>query len=32
MISKFTRQADIEIARNVPRHYQSGMYGEVNFN
>ncbi|WP_273207529.1 cupredoxin domain-containing protein [Marinobacter subterrani] len=32
VIWKFTRQADIEFACNVPGHYQSGMYGDVNFN
>ncbi|MDY6841837.1 MAG: cupredoxin domain-containing protein [Pseudomonadota bacterium] len=27
----FTEKGDIEFACNVPGHYQSGMYGEVNF-
>lgn len=31
VVWKFTDQGDIEFACNVPGHYQSGMYGEVNF-
>jgi uncharacterized cupredoxin-like copper-binding protein len=28
----FSEQGNIEFACNVPGHYQSGMYGKVNFN
>ena len=31
VVWKFTEKADIEFACNVPGHYQSGMYGDVNF-
>ena len=31
VVWKFTDQGDIEFACKVPGHYQSGMYGEVNF-
>lgn len=31
IVWKFTRKGNIEFACNVPGHYQSGMYGEVNF-
>jgi uncharacterized cupredoxin-like copper-binding protein len=27
----FPEKADVEFACNVPGHYQSGMYGDVNF-
>ncbi|HDZ38219.1 MAG TPA: copper-binding protein [Marinobacter sp.] len=32
VIWKFSEKGDIEFACNVPGHYQSGMYGKVNFN
>lgn len=32
LVWKFSKQANIEFACNVPGHYQAGMYGEVNFN
>jgi|TARA_R110000796_G_scaffold252402_1_gene386599 uncharacterized cupredoxin-like copper-binding protein len=32
LVWKFSDKADIEFACNVPGHYQSGMYGNVNFN
>lgn len=31
VVWKFTEKADIEFACNVLGHYQSGMYGDVNF-
>ena len=31
VVWKFSEQGNIEFACNVPGHYQSGMYGEVNF-
>ncbi|MDX1695067.1 MAG: cupredoxin domain-containing protein [Ketobacteraceae bacterium] len=31
VVWKFTEKSNIEFACNVPGHYQSGMYGEVNF-
>lgn len=32
VVWKFSEKGNIEFACNVPGHYQSGMYGEVNFN
>jgi uncharacterized cupredoxin-like copper-binding protein len=31
VVWKFTEKGDIEFACNVPGHYESGMYGDVNF-
>ena len=31
VVWKFSDKGNIEFARNVPGHYQSGMYGDVNF-
>ena len=31
MVWTFANQGNIEFACNVPGHYQSGMYGDVNF-